>query len=85
MNIPHPEDPDIMLEYDFSGPDVVIGKYAKFFPDGRDSVIVKLDPDIAERFPDATAVNEALRVLAQLEGTAPADKSKRANSLRATA
>lgn len=53
-------DEDEMLdEYDFSGG--VRGKYA-----GRlstDSTLVSLDPDVAAVFPDAKAVNEALREL----------------------
>ena len=47
-------------EYDFSG--AVRGKYAARFAQG--SNIVVLDPDVAEVFGDAKAVNEALRLLA---------------------
>ena len=50
MNTPHPEDPDIMLEYDFSGPDVVRGKYAKAFPEGSIARAVVLEPDVAKVF-----------------------------------
>ena len=46
-------------EYDMRGG--VRGKYAKRFP--KDVVTVTLDPDVAATFPDADAVNEALRVL----------------------
>jgi hypothetical protein len=46
-------------EYDFSN--AVRGKYAKRFP--RDVVMVTLAPDVAVAFPDAAAVNEALRLL----------------------
>ena len=46
-------------EYDMSGG--VRGKYANRFP--KDVVMVTLAPDVAEAFPDATSVNEALRVL----------------------
>lgn len=54
-------DPEMHDEYDFSG--AVRGKYAKRFAEG--SNVVVLGPDVAEVFPDAAAVNEALRVLAK--------------------
>ena len=47
-------------EYDFGGG--VRGKYASRFSKGTN--IVVLDPDVAEVFGDAKAVNEALRLLA---------------------
>ena len=47
-------------EYDFSKG--VRGKYAARYRQG--SNIVRLDPDVAEVFPDERAVNDALRVLA---------------------
>ena len=46
-------------EYDMTGG--VRGKYAKRFP--QDEVMVTLAPDVAAAFPDADAVNEALRLL----------------------
>ena len=46
-------------EYDFSGG--VRGKYAKRYAQG--SNIVVLEPDVAEAFPTARAVNTALRKL----------------------
>ena len=46
-------------EYDMRGG--VRGKYADRFP--RDAVMVTLAPDVAAAFPDAAAVNEALRLL----------------------
>ena len=46
-------------EYDMRGG--VRGKYAGRFP--RDVVMVMLAPDVAAAFPDAAAVNEALRLL----------------------
>jgi hypothetical protein len=82
MNVPHPEDPDIMLEYDFSGPDVVRGKYAKYFVKGR---TVILDEDNASRFPDSKSVNDALRGLAQLVDAMPAKKPKRRSRAKAAA
>ena len=47
-------------EYDFSKG--VRGKYAKRLLSG--SNIVRLDRDVAEAFPNAQAVNDALRLLA---------------------
>lgn len=51
--------PELRDEYDFSTG--VRGKYAKRFAEGGN--IVVLDPDVAKRFPDSTAVNKALRLL----------------------
>ncbi len=50
---------DMLKEYDFTH--AVRGKYADRFP--KDVVMVTLAPDVAAAFPDAEAVNEALRVL----------------------
>jgi hypothetical protein len=46
-------------EYDMRG--AVRGKYLDRFP--QDVVMVTLAPDVAAAFPDADAVNEALRML----------------------
>jgi hypothetical protein len=46
-------------EYDFSKG--IRGKYARKYAEG--SNVVVLDPDVAARFPDSRAVNEALRRL----------------------
>ena len=55
--------PEEMLpEYDFSGG--VRGKYASRF--GKDTIMVVLDPDVAEVFPDPNAVNNALRALGNI-------------------
>jgi len=54
-------DSDMREEYDFSG--AARGKYAERFAQG--SNVVVLDPDVAEVFSDAAAVNEALRLLAE--------------------
>jgi hypothetical protein len=43
--------------YDFSKG--VRGKYAKRYAEGTNLVL--LEPDVAKEFPDAAAVNEALR------------------------
>ena len=56
--------PDDMLpEYDFS--EGVRGKYAKRFHQA--SNVVVLEPDVAERFPNSEAVNQALRSLAAIQ------------------
>jgi len=44
-------------EYDFSKG--VRGKYAKRFAEGTN--LVRLDPELAAKFPNAAAVNKALR------------------------
>ena len=55
-------EPSMREEYDFSGG--TRGKYASRFADGVN--IVVLDPDVAEVFPDAKSVNDALRALAKI-------------------
>ena len=57
-------EPDMKPEYDFS--QGVRGKYAARFAEG--SNVIVLDPDVAEVFSDARAVNEALRLLARSVG-----------------
>jgi hypothetical protein len=54
-----PHEDSMREEYDFSG--AVRGRYAGRF--SVDDVMVKLEPDVARAFPDADAVNEALRLL----------------------
>ncbi len=56
-------DDELLPEYDFTNG--VRGKYAKRFAEG--SNVVVLEPDVASRFPDSKAVNEALRRLCDLE------------------
>lgn len=51
---------EILPHYDFSGG--VRGKYAARYREGTN--VVLLEPDVAQRFPDAAVVNRALRVLA---------------------
>ncbi|MGH9793217.1 MAG: hypothetical protein ACRD5G_00465 [Candidatus Acidiferrales bacterium] len=46
-------------EYDFAG--AVRNKYAARYRAGTN--LVRLDPDVAKAFPDAEAVNHALRAL----------------------
>ena len=56
------ENAEMREEYDFS--QGVRGKYAKAYHQG--SNVVVLDPDVAERFPNAESVNQALRSLAHV-------------------
>jgi len=61
-------------EYDFS--EGVRGKYAARYEEG--SNVVVLDPDVAQLYPDAAAVNRALRALAEVAPRAtPAQKGKK--------
>jgi hypothetical protein len=53
------DEADMLPEYDFSR--AVRGKYFERYKQG--SNVVLLDPDVSEVFPNATAVNEALRLL----------------------
>lgn len=53
---------DMRPEYDFSGG--VRGKHFQAYRRGTN--LVPLDPDVAQAFPDAVAVNEALRLLVKL-------------------
>ena len=53
--------PDMRAEYDFSHG--VRGKYAARLAEGTNVIV--LDPDVAKVFPDAKAVNGALRLLAE--------------------
>jgi hypothetical protein len=55
-------DVEMRDEYDFTG--AVRGKYAERYAQG--SNIVVLDPDVADVFPNAQAVNDALRALAAI-------------------
>ena len=55
------QEPEMKAEYDFS--QGVRGKYAARFAEGNNVIV--LDPDVAEVFSDAKAVNDALRLLAR--------------------
>ena len=58
------EDDDLLPEYDFSQmKGAVRGKYVERFREGTNLVL--LDPDVAAAFPDAKAVNDALRRMLQ--------------------
>jgi len=52
----------MLEEYDFSNG--IRGKYAQAYKEGVN--IVRLDSDVIKFFPDAKAVNEALRTLINL-------------------
>jgi len=56
------EEDDLRPEYDFSQmKGGVRGKYVERYREGTNLVL--LDPDVAAAFPDAKAVNDALRQL----------------------
>ena len=58
------EQDDLRPEYDFSKlKGHVRGKYVERYREGTNLVL--LDPDVAAAFPDAKAVNDALRLLIQ--------------------
>ena len=59
---PKQEPEEMLPEYDFSGG--VRGKYAGRF--AKDTIMVVLDPDVAEVFPDPESVNKALRSLSHI-------------------
>jgi hypothetical protein len=59
---PATETDNLREEYDFSGG--VRGEYAARYAEGTN--LVPLDPDVAKVFPDAKAVNDALRALAKI-------------------
>ncbi len=59
---PRREPKEMLPEYDFSGG--VRGKYAGRFT--TDTIMVVLDPDVAEVFPDPKSVNGALRALGHI-------------------
>lgn len=66
LNSEEPGD-ELRDEYEFTPEQLrgaVRGKYAERF--ARSTNLVLLDPDVAEVFPDAEAVNQALRALASV-------------------
>jgi hypothetical protein len=77
-------DDEMRAEYDFSGG--VRGKYFERYK--AISNIVVLDPDVSSVFPNAAAVNEALRGLAAIASKVPTlpnhalHQTKRARSAR---
>ena len=59
---PNKQDPDMLNEYDFS--EGLRGKYAERYHAGTN--LIRLDDDVAEMFPDAKSVNDALRALGKI-------------------
>ncbi len=57
-----PRSEEMLPEYDFSAG--VRGKYASRFRE--DTIMVVLEPDVAEVFPDAKSANKALRALGDI-------------------
>jgi hypothetical protein len=53
---------EMLPEYDFSSG--VRGKHASRF--AKDTIMVVLEPDVAEMFPDPKSVNKALRALGHI-------------------
>jgi hypothetical protein len=71
---PLESDEDTMRrEYDFSK--AVRGATAARYAEGTN--VVLLDPDVAEIFPNARAVNEALRTIARLTRTASRQRPRK--------
>jgi hypothetical protein len=64
------EEDDLRPEYDFAQLEGgVRGKYAERYREGTNLVL--LDPDVAAAFPDAKAVNDALRLLIEEKKQSP--------------
>ena len=64
MNKARERNNEMLREYDFS--QGIRGKYARRYT--KSSNVVVLEPDVAEVFPDAQAVNSSLRSLAEIIG-----------------
>lgn len=62
MNQDKTNNEEMLPEYDFSSGER--GKYAKQYAGGTN--VVLLSPDVAEAFPNAEAVNNALRALVDI-------------------
>ncbi|MDP2601708.1 MAG: hypothetical protein Q8S00_03845 [Deltaproteobacteria bacterium] len=67
------DDDTMRPEYDFSK--AVRGVTAARYAEGSNFVL--LDPDIAEIFPNARAVNEALRTISRLTGKASRQRPRK--------
>jgi len=72
-SVAEPGPDDILPEYDFSKGER--NRYSERFKAG--GIAVVLDPDVAERFPSARAVNEALRSMMNPPRTGPTKRSSR--------
>ena len=66
-------DQEMLPEYDFSG--AVRGKYYERYR--RSSNVVVLDPDVSEAFPNAAAVNAALRTLVRVARSSVARRTSK--------
>lgn len=73
---PDPDRDTMRPEYDFSAG--VRGVTARRYAEG--SNVVVLAPDVADRFPTAEAVNDALRSLAAVADRVPVRKKARSRS-----
>jgi hypothetical protein len=71
-------EPDMRPEYDFS--EAVRGKYHKRYLEGTNVVV--LEPDVAKRFKNSQAVNEALRTYLKSEKRGPTTRSTRTSRKR---
>ena len=76
-----PERDTMRKEYDFSG--AVRGVTAKRYAKGANVVVI--DPDVLDVFPDAVAVNEALRALAPVLRQQRASRKRKKSSLKKSA
>ncbi|HEX6747164.1 MAG TPA: hypothetical protein VF092_07675 [Longimicrobium sp.] len=56
-------DDDLRAEYDFTDEQLQSAERGKYADRVRHVNVVRLDPDVAELFPDSDAVNRALRAL----------------------
>jgi|1185.fasta_scaffold172521_2 hypothetical protein len=56
-------DDDLRAEYDFTDEQLQAAERGKYAGRVRHVNVVRLDPDVAELFPDSEAVNRALRAL----------------------
>ncbi len=74
----HDRNGDMLPEYDFSRG--IRGKYAKQYHQG--SNVVVLAPDVAKRFPNSEAVNQALRSLARIQSRRRPGKRKQRSTRR---
>ena len=71
------EPQEMLPEYDFSGG--VRGKYASRFAKG--TIMVVLDPDVAEIFPGPRSVNKTLRALGQIIRERPPKTRRRRSAV----
>lgn len=82
----HPQTDEMRAEYTFDYSKAVRGKYYRRLLQEGANVVV-LDPDVAEKFRDSSAVNDALRSLLQVSESTRrlTSRSKRSASRRSAA